>query len=415
LPPPIRRSRVALRADSRGRRRRGTSAKAASMPHATGIRPGPAQRHVFGLRPAVSWPARRRCWRRSGLVPRRGLYPAAERGRRRGGQVRVTLARSGRTLDVPRGQSLLSAFEAQGLRPASGAAWASATPARAPSARAKPATCTPANSRPRPVTALKLCISGAATDLVLDLLMNASASRPMSPQPRIDRREQDALPPNSTRCARAPWPTWAKRDARYSAASSSGYATPKSQERAAVRRRLRSAILLPRGSPACAAGAVQDPGEHGAGPQCDPRQYDFMADPHLNGGPTSGTSRDQRELAPYAQLPPPHLHQTCAAWTTTSATAAAPLPRAGWKPFHLAQAADRGGDSRSCSNGAWGAEPQARALVRRQDHQGPDGELFRPAGRKMLARCQGLRAVPAAGAVLPGGARPTWCQPAANL
>ena len=86
-----------------------------------------------------------------------------------GGQVQVTLARSGRTLDVPRGQSLLSALEAQGLRPASGCRMGICNTCSCAKRSGQTRHLHTGELTAEPVTALKLCISGATTDLVLDL------------------------------------------------------------------------------------------------------------------------------------------------------------------------------------------------------------------------------------------------------
>lgn len=85
------------------------------------------------------------------------------------GEVQVTLARSGRTLTLPRGESLLVALEAQGLRPASGCRMGICnTCSCAKQSGVTRHTHTGALAG-EPVSALKLCISSAATDLVLDL------------------------------------------------------------------------------------------------------------------------------------------------------------------------------------------------------------------------------------------------------
>ncbi|HZF97890.1 MAG TPA: ferredoxin reductase [Pseudoxanthomonas sp.] len=86
-----------------------------------------------------------------------------------GGQVRVTLVRSGRTLDVPRRQSLLGAFEAQGLRPASGCRMGICNTCSCAKRSGQTRHLHTGELTAEPVTALKLCISGATTDLVLDL------------------------------------------------------------------------------------------------------------------------------------------------------------------------------------------------------------------------------------------------------
>ena len=85
------------------------------------------------------------------------------------GSVQVTLAASGRTLTVPRGQSLLTALEAEGLRPASGCRMGICNTCSC----GKPSGVTrhlhTGELAHEPASALKLCISSASTDLVLDL------------------------------------------------------------------------------------------------------------------------------------------------------------------------------------------------------------------------------------------------------
>jgi ferredoxin-NADP reductase len=86
-----------------------------------------------------------------------------------GGTVEVTLAMTGRTLSVPRGQSLLSALEDAGLKPAAGCRMGicntCACGKRAGSSRHLH---TGALDH-EPASALRICVSSAATDLVLDL------------------------------------------------------------------------------------------------------------------------------------------------------------------------------------------------------------------------------------------------------
>lgn len=85
------------------------------------------------------------------------------------GEAVVTLQRSGRTLTVPRGQSLLTALEAQGIKPASGCRMGicntCACGKSAGSVRHLPS----GDLSHEPTLALKLCTHSAATDLELDL------------------------------------------------------------------------------------------------------------------------------------------------------------------------------------------------------------------------------------------------------
>ncbi|MFD0724153.1 ferredoxin reductase [Lysobacter brunescens] len=85
------------------------------------------------------------------------------------GEAEVRLARSGTTLRVPRNQPLLVALEAAGLRPAHGCRMGICnTCACGKSAGTTRDVLTGARD-PEPATALRLCISAAAGDLVLDL------------------------------------------------------------------------------------------------------------------------------------------------------------------------------------------------------------------------------------------------------
>ena len=85
------------------------------------------------------------------------------------GTVELTLARSGRTLQVPRGQPLLDALEAAGLSPPHGCRRGLCNTC----ACAKPAGATrhllTGDVEHEPVSALRLCVSSARSDLVLDL------------------------------------------------------------------------------------------------------------------------------------------------------------------------------------------------------------------------------------------------------
>ena len=85
------------------------------------------------------------------------------------GNVQVTLAASGRVLDVPRGQSLLAALEAEGLRPASGCRMGICNTCACGKASGTTRNLNTGDLTDEPVSALKLCISSAVGDLVLDL------------------------------------------------------------------------------------------------------------------------------------------------------------------------------------------------------------------------------------------------------
>ncbi len=85
------------------------------------------------------------------------------------GNVQVTLASSGRTLTVARGQSLLTVLEAEGLRPASGCRMGICNTCACGKRSGTTRNLHTGDITDEPVSALKLCVSSAATDLVLDL------------------------------------------------------------------------------------------------------------------------------------------------------------------------------------------------------------------------------------------------------
>ncbi len=85
------------------------------------------------------------------------------------GTVQVTLAASGRTLTLERGTSLLKALEAEGLRPASGCRMGICNTCSCAKASGATRNLNTGELTSEPVSALKLCISSAVTDLVLDL------------------------------------------------------------------------------------------------------------------------------------------------------------------------------------------------------------------------------------------------------
>lgn len=85
------------------------------------------------------------------------------------GSVQVTLAASGRTLTLPRGQSLLTALEAEGLKPASGCRMGICNTCSCGKSSGVTRHLHTGELFHEPASALKLCISSASTDLVLDL------------------------------------------------------------------------------------------------------------------------------------------------------------------------------------------------------------------------------------------------------
>ncbi len=85
------------------------------------------------------------------------------------GSVQVTLAASGRTLTLPRGQSLLTALEAEGFKPASGCRMGICNTCSCGKSSGVTRHLHTGELFHEPASALKLCISSASTDLVLDL------------------------------------------------------------------------------------------------------------------------------------------------------------------------------------------------------------------------------------------------------
>lgn len=85
------------------------------------------------------------------------------------GTVEVELARSGRRLQLPRGQSLLSALEAQGLSLASGCRMGLCNTCACGKASGTTRHLHTGDVHSEPASALRLCVNAASSDLVLDL------------------------------------------------------------------------------------------------------------------------------------------------------------------------------------------------------------------------------------------------------
>lgn len=85
------------------------------------------------------------------------------------GSVQVTLAASGRTLTLSRGRSLLTALEAEGFKPASGCRMGICNTCACGKSSGVTRHLHTGELFREPASALKLCISSASTDLVLDL------------------------------------------------------------------------------------------------------------------------------------------------------------------------------------------------------------------------------------------------------
>ncbi|WP_313343710.1 ferredoxin reductase [Stenotrophomonas sp.] len=85
------------------------------------------------------------------------------------GTVRVELRRSGRTLELPRGTSLLQALEAEGLRPASGCRMGICNTCVCGKASGVTRHTLTGEYAAEPATQVKLCVNSASTDLILEL------------------------------------------------------------------------------------------------------------------------------------------------------------------------------------------------------------------------------------------------------
>lgn len=85
------------------------------------------------------------------------------------GEAIITLQRSGRTLTVPRGQSLLTALESQGVKPASGCRMGICNTCACGKQSGTTRHLHTGDVQHEPVSALRLCVSAASSDLVLDL------------------------------------------------------------------------------------------------------------------------------------------------------------------------------------------------------------------------------------------------------
>ncbi|MBN6151017.1 ferredoxin reductase [Xanthomonas sp. AmX2] len=85
------------------------------------------------------------------------------------GAVAVTLARSGRVLQLPRGQSLLTALEAEGLRPKHGCRMGICNSCACGKRSGVTRNLLTGAHAAEPGSMLKLCVNSASSDLILDL------------------------------------------------------------------------------------------------------------------------------------------------------------------------------------------------------------------------------------------------------
>lgn len=83
--------------------------------------------------------------------------------------VQITLTKSGRTLDVPRGTSLLTALEDAGLKPASGCRMGICNTCACGKRAGTTRHLHTGDIQHEPVSALRLCVNSAGSDLILDL------------------------------------------------------------------------------------------------------------------------------------------------------------------------------------------------------------------------------------------------------
>ena len=128
-----------------------------------------AQRHVLACGPDgfVAAARNRLLHQVAGFQAEAFTPPSAPAGDQ--GEVQLTLARSGRTLTVPRGRALLESLEAQGLKPKHGCRMGicnTCTCVRASGATRHLRT---GQDQDEPAMPVRICVSAPTTDLVLDL------------------------------------------------------------------------------------------------------------------------------------------------------------------------------------------------------------------------------------------------------
>ena len=85
------------------------------------------------------------------------------------GTVQVELRRSGRTLELPRGTALLTALEAEGLRPASGCRMGICNTCVCGKVSGVTRNTLTGEHAAEPATQVRLCVNSASTDLILEL------------------------------------------------------------------------------------------------------------------------------------------------------------------------------------------------------------------------------------------------------
>lgn len=127
------------------------------------------ERHVFACGPSGFVATARSLFSASAPTFHAEAFTAPPRMVEDSGTVQVTLAASGRTLTLARGQSLLDALEAEGLKPASGCRMGICNTCACGKSSGTTRNLNTGDLAGEPVSALKLCISSAVSDLVLDL------------------------------------------------------------------------------------------------------------------------------------------------------------------------------------------------------------------------------------------------------
>ncbi|MDR0184478.1 ferredoxin reductase [Lysobacter arvi] len=131
--------------------------------------PDAAQRSVYACGPSGFVDTARALLGETARSFRAEAFTPPARSFHDGGDAVVTLQRSGRTLTVPRGQSLLTALEAQGLKPASGCRMGICNTCACGKSAGATRDLSTGEVRTEPSSALRLCISAAAGDIELDL------------------------------------------------------------------------------------------------------------------------------------------------------------------------------------------------------------------------------------------------------
>jgi ferredoxin-NADP reductase len=133
------------------------------------LAPDAAQREVYACGPGGFVESIRTLLALRAPIFRSEAFTPPPRVVEEGGTVQLTLARRGQTLAVPRGQSLLAALEEAGLNPASGCRMGICNTCACGKRSGTTRHLHTDAVQHEPVSALRLCVNGAASDLVLDL------------------------------------------------------------------------------------------------------------------------------------------------------------------------------------------------------------------------------------------------------